>query len=59
MFHQGSKHRETDESTGSQGAGFVSRCLEPLMKYEARVFAIASYELSTIIIYYARFVLLI
>ena len=41
-FIRGSKHRETDESTRPQAAFIVSRCLEPLMKHEARVFEMAS-----------------
>ena len=52
-FVTGSKHRETDESTQPGASCFhlflgvcglvlssVSRCLEPVMKHEARVFDI-------------------
>ena len=35
------RHRETNEST-MRRAFIVSRCLEPLMKHEARVFELAS-----------------
>ena len=43
VFHQGSRHRETDESTRPQAECFY--CFEVsgiLMKHEARVFDMAS-----------------
>ena len=43
-FIRGSKHRETDESKRPlrPSAFIVSRCLESLIKPEARVFEVAS-----------------
>ena len=42
-FIRGSKHLETDENTRAlRPSAFVSRCLEPLIKPEARVFGMAS-----------------
>ena len=43
-FTRGSKLRETDENTRPlrPSAFIVLRCLEPLMKYEARIFDMAS-----------------